>query len=870
MRNHIPFILVFSALYMSAFAVSEQMPQVQSTKFSEVQISLDENFTLSDTRTLSRAPGDEIQISSDRGSVKFQIPDDEITRLEQANVNYQILRNLLVITAQQDRQDTAGNMETIDDVVELSSCSGAYYYGEYGANVDLPGYSGLDFSSLPYMAVTCMDVHYEVAGSGIGFLYINLYNDDESIEYVLEDGTDSDYISKTENGIEAFNGEPLNQTWWLFADETYGLGGAYIDFWWIKLYYESQGGYCSASGGCAEYIERVQVGSIDNSSDCDQYSDYTYLSTSMQIGNGYNITVTNGVTDYYTDECGIWVDWNQDEDFDDAGEQINVSGNPGVGPYTATITPPSGAVLGDTRMRVRIIDSDYDDLDACGSSSFGEVEDYTITVSEAGQSYITISGYVRTESSDPLEGIDVSAGTGLNDTTNASGYYEIEVESPYTGVVFVITPPVLWEFSSPYIFNNLTVDAPNTNFTATSTGPTYGGGSGTSQDPYLIFTAEHLQTLGATSQHWDKYFKLMADLDLSGYTGEEFNIIGDCSQGAFTGSFDGNEHFIYNFNYETTDNNSIGLFGCATACSITDLAIVDPMVKADNADSVGALVGTAQTVTIERCSIEGGSIDGENTKGLGGFFGRGNTVFLYDSYTTVNVKASDEFGGLGGGLVYGAVRRCFAAGYVEPGYGFPIYRTATIGSGQLFTISDCFWDTEVCGTTSSLVGTGKTTAQMYQQDTFENWDFENTWKICENANYPTQAWKEFATGDLNCSYKIDKYDLAFMCTQWLMNKLYFDIAPDGGDGFVDFLDWSTFASAWQSSEGQQNYDIRCDVEPDGGDGKIDESDLAVFIDEWLANGYSHLWADIFPQPEGDGVVDIYDFALFAQQWMLEY
>jgi hypothetical protein len=380
----------------------------------------------------------------------------------------------------------------------------------------------------------------------------------------------------------------------------------------------------------------------------------------------------------------------------------------------------------------------------------------------------------------------------------------------------------------------------------------------------LIFTSEHLQTLGATPQHWDKYFKLRADLDLSGYTGEGFNIIGDCSQGEFTGSFDGNEHFIYNFNYETTDNNSIGLFGCATAGFITDLAIVNPMVKADNADSVGALVGTAQTVTIERCSIEGGRVDGENTTGLGGFFGRGNTVFLYDSYTTVNVKASDEFGGFGGELVYGAIRRCFAAGHVEPGYGFPIYRTATIGSGQLFVISDCFWDTEVCGTTSSLVGIGKTTDQMYQQDTFENWDFENTWKICESANYPMQAWKEFAMGDLNCSYEIDTYDLGYLCDEWLMQKIQFDIAPTGGDYYVDFIDWAAFAAAWRSQLGQPGFNSACDVIADG---TIDEYDLIVLLDEWLKSGYPDLWADIYPQPDGDGVVNVYDFALFAQFWM---
>ncbi|MBP9027497.1 MAG: hypothetical protein KBH81_15290, partial [Phycisphaerae bacterium] len=37
--------------------------------------------------------------------------------------------------------------------------------------------------------------------------------------------------------------------------------------------------YCDASGGCDEYIGRVQVGDIDNSSSCDRYADYTTIWT---------------------------------------------------------------------------------------------------------------------------------------------------------------------------------------------------------------------------------------------------------------------------------------------------------------------------------------------------------------------------------------------------------------------------------------------------------------------------------------------------------------------------------------------------------------------------------------------------------------
>ncbi len=137
-------------------------------------------------------------------------------------------------------------------------------------------------------------------------------------------------------------------------------------------------GYCDASGGnCDEYIQRVQLGSIDHSSSCDGYEDNTELSTIMLVGDPYELTVTNGSIQWPTDQFGVWIDWNQNEDFTD-DEPIMVNGSPGAGPYTATITPPSTALSGSTRMRVRIV---YAQTPVpCGNTTYGEVEDYTIDV----------------------------------------------------------------------------------------------------------------------------------------------------------------------------------------------------------------------------------------------------------------------------------------------------------------------------------------------------------------------------------------------------------------------------------------------------------------------------------------------------------
>ena len=135
--------------------------------------------------------------------------------------------------------------------------------------------------------------------------------------------------------------------------------------------------YCTASATCDEYISNVTVGTINNSSACTTggYANYTAISTNMSSGTSYTVTVTNGLP-YTGDQCGIWIDWNHDYDFSDPGEAITVTG--GTTTFTATIVPPDGATIGSTRMRVRITYTGT--ISPCGSSSYGETEDYTVNI----------------------------------------------------------------------------------------------------------------------------------------------------------------------------------------------------------------------------------------------------------------------------------------------------------------------------------------------------------------------------------------------------------------------------------------------------------------------------------------------------------
>jgi len=172
------------------------------------------------------------------------------------------------------------------------------------------------------------------------------------------------------------------------------------------------GGYCSASAANAdEYISNVSFGSIDHNSNASNYSDFTNISTDLARGTGTPITVTL-VTTYPSDIGGIWIDYNQDEDFSDPGETV-FTGFSGVGPYSITVNVPGTAALGETRMRLRIQDGGVNPtLDACGSAEFGEVEDYTVVI---------VNDVPQGPGNDDCEdAMVVGAGTVQFDTFNAT------------------------------------------------------------------------------------------------------------------------------------------------------------------------------------------------------------------------------------------------------------------------------------------------------------------------------------------------------------------------------------------------------------------------------------------------------------------
>lgn len=143
--------------------------------------------------------------------------------------------------------------------------------------------------------------------------------------------------------------------------------------------------YCNSASTNVndEYISRVQLNTIDNSSGAQFYSDFTNISTILNKGAQYTVTVTPTWTGtVYNEGYSVWIDYNRDGDFADAGEQVFTQAPTQSTPVSGAFTVPSGAVESSTRMRVTL--SYNANVGPCDSFTYGEVEDYTIIIEGSG------------------------------------------------------------------------------------------------------------------------------------------------------------------------------------------------------------------------------------------------------------------------------------------------------------------------------------------------------------------------------------------------------------------------------------------------------------------------------------------------------
>lgn len=147
-----------------------------------------------------------------------------------------------------------------------------------------------------------------------------------------------------------------------------------------------------------EEISNVTIGGWSNNSDCSttapgpgsinkRYSNYTGITgpTVMQGETvNFSLTQTSCGSGSYNNGFQLYVDWNMDGDFQDAGEQVynQPTATSGNHTKTGTFTVPMTAIPGTTRMRVVNVETTFPTSTNYAHSTYGygETEDYCITI----------------------------------------------------------------------------------------------------------------------------------------------------------------------------------------------------------------------------------------------------------------------------------------------------------------------------------------------------------------------------------------------------------------------------------------------------------------------------------------------------------
>lgn len=418
----------------------------------------------------------------------------------------------------------------------------------------------------------------------------------------------------------------------------------------------------------------------------------------------------------------------------------------------------------------------------------------------------------------------------------------------------------------------------------------YGGGSGTAADPYLIYTAEQMNAIGANQTDWSKYFKLMADIDLSGFDGQgdrpAFNTIGYYINGvgskAFTGSFDGNGHTISNFTYNSNSgNDTVGLFGYvnASGARIKNLTLCSVDVNATTWLGTGALVGEIFYGNVESCSVQGGNVSAEDS--VGGLVGFSWYGVLSNCGSEVSVSGKWDVGGLVGSNSFGNISDCKSACSVTGDY----EAGGLIGdnSGSVVNCSSTGSVNVTVRSAGGLIGSNSGTVDRCCSFANADGDDEVGGLAGRNLGGVSNC---YARGSVSGSYDVGglvglhwdtpSKDAVISNSYSTGSSTYAGLVGYNIDGVISacFWDIQTSGTSWS----------------DGGTGKMttDMKTKSTFTSSgWdfvgeIVNGPENIW-DIcegtnYPRlvwqiPPADFVcpdgVDFKDFAVFASYWLKE-
>jgi hypothetical protein len=270
-----------------------------------------------------------------------------------------------------------------------TSGSGNYLYTEASSCYYSTGYITTPYFDLSGTTSPVMSFWYSMYGNQMGSL---------SVQVSTNGGTSwsSNLWSLSGNQGSGWNEATISLS--LYSSETNLLirfrgvtGNNYRSDMAIDDFQIADGPSCTycESEGNMDYLTSVTgviFSTVDKSSAKPSgYSDYTSEIAYVSPSSSYDLSVRVNTDGNYRVYARVWIDWNQDCDFDDIGESYDLGSARNVSdgltndsPYNVTV--PSGATIGTTVMRVSAEYNQYPT--SCETDFDGEVEDYTIEVTQ--------------------------------------------------------------------------------------------------------------------------------------------------------------------------------------------------------------------------------------------------------------------------------------------------------------------------------------------------------------------------------------------------------------------------------------------------------------------------------------------------------
>ena len=195
---------------------------------------------------------------------------------------------------------------------------------------------------------------------------------------------------------------------------------------------------------------------------------------------------------------------------------------------------------------------------------------------------------------------------------------------------------------------------------ATSFAQFSGSGSGTESDPYLILNPIQLNQMRNFLNQSGVYFKLMADIDLTEFLGDESPSQGwqpiGTSSAPFKGILDGNDKTVSGLWINRPNSDYAGIFGGTDGATINNLKIVATTIVGK--DNVGGMSGYSKSSYFSGCSFKG-EIQGRNS--VGGYIGSSrNNITLFENLAEITITGSGDYVGgfIGKGIGGVSVSNC--------------------------------------------------------------------------------------------------------------------------------------------------------------------------------------------------------------------